>query len=187
MPIEHEHHCQDIENYDLDSFFQNGEGVGSKILILGESLAENGWRKSNKACYTPDGRLLPTGKRLNELLSPFDLSVETCAFTEIAKCFIGKDRHLLFQCGKNCWPILIKQIESKNIEFIIPLGLSTLEIFNSLNGSSLKIGELSTTTINSQEYLVLPIYHPSPINPYGRQKNLDIFSKNEGGIRKILF
>jgi len=186
MQIEHEHHCQDIESYDLDLFFQEGQGLGAKVLILGESPAENGWRKSGRACYTLKGKLLPTGKRLNELLYPFDLSVETCAFTELAKCFVGKDRHLLLQCSQNCWPILIHQLESKNIELIIPLGVKTLEILNFLNSSDLKTGVLAKTAINGEEYLALPIYHPSPINSHGRQKNLDIFAKNKTSLHQLL-
>ena len=186
MTAEHEHHCVDIEEYNLDLFFQEGVGIGQKILILGESPAENGWRKSGKACFTPEGKIVPTGRRLNELLSPFDLSVETCAFTELSKCFIGKDRQLLSQCSQKCWPIFIKQIESKNIELIIPLGVHTLEIFNSLDGSNLKIGELSSAEINGHAYYIFPIFHPSPINPYGRQKNLDIFAQNEQALREII-
>ena len=133
MSVEHEHHCQDISHFDINKFFQIGKGNGVSVLIAGESPAANGWRKSGKACYTPEGKLLPTGKRLNELLSPFDLSVEICGFTELAKCFVGKDRHFLLQCSRNCWPIFTKQIESQNIKFIILLGVNTLSIFNILN------------------------------------------------------
>ena len=187
MSVEQEHHCQDIENYDLNLFFQEGVGIGKKVLILGESPAENGWRKSGKACYTPKGKLLPTGKRLNELLEPFNLSVETCAFTELAKCFVGKNRQLLLKCSQNCWPILTKQLESKNIELIISLGAQTIEIINFISFNKLKIGELSKIIINNHEYSILPIYHPSPINPYGRQKNLDIISRNKISLRQIVF
>ena len=83
--MDQEHNCD--SDLKVSDFFQLGSGRGSRVLILGESLAENGWRKSGKAFYTPDGRLLPTGKRLNMLLEKLGLSLEQCCFTELAKCF----------------------------------------------------------------------------------------------------
>lgn len=179
-----EHHCQNIDTYDLDKFFQRGIEKGSHVLIVGESPAPNGWRISGKACYTTAGKLLPTGQRLNELLKPFNLSVEVCGFTELAKCFVGKDRKLLYNCAKTCWPIFIKQLRKNDIKIIIFLGVKTLEIFNKLNQSNLIVGKLATTEIAGRDYSILPIYHPSPINPTGRAKNLTIFTQNKTKLVK---
>src|SRR3990170_4127964 len=94
-----EHHCQNHSSFPLDKFHQIGFGKGKQILIVGESPAENGWRKSGKAFYNPEGKILPTGKRLNQLLVKFGLSVEQCGFTELAKCFVGKNRKILDKCS----------------------------------------------------------------------------------------
>lgn len=152
-----------------------GTDKGKRVLIVGESPAENGWRKSGKAFYNPEGKILPTGKRLNLLLSPFNLSVEICGFTELAKCFVGKNRKALDKCSLGCWPIFLKQLESIDYKLIIILGVKTLEIFNMLNKTELKTGVLTKTKINGKNYAVLGIYHPSPINPQGQRKNQAIF------------
>ena len=182
----HEHCCNNVDSFPLDKFLQKGVGAGKKLLIVGESPAPNGWRKSGKACYTPDGKLLPTGKRLNELLETYGLSVETCGFTELAKCHVGKDRNLLFDCSKKCWPIFLKQVNLVKSELILLLGVKTLEIFNKVSSNSLKVGKVSKISFGNN-LLILPIYHPSPINPHGRSKNQLIFKRNKGALRKILY
>lgn len=186
MITQQEHYCQSIETFDLNKFFQKGSGKGVSVLIVGESPAENGWRKSGKACYTPEGKLLPTGKRLNELLEPFGLSVETCGFTELAKCFVGKDRYLLSQCAQGCWPIFIRQLKNSSTKLIILLGIKTLEIFNKLNKTSIEVGTINKIKIEESEYNILPIFHPSPINPHGRARNKKIFTETQNLIETII-
>ena len=129
---EHEHVCSSIESFPTTKYLQIGQGRGKKIIILGEAPAPNGWRKSGRAFYTSEGRLLPTGKNLNELLAPYQLRVETCSFTELVKCFVGDNRSMLNVCGKHCWPILMKQLRRLDGEIIILLGVKTLTIFNKL-------------------------------------------------------
>ena len=90
-----EHYCEFPNEFPEHKFHQKGIGKGKYVLLVGESPAPNGWRKSGKACYSPEGKLLPTGKRLNELLTEFGLSVEICGFTELSKCFVGKYRKQL--------------------------------------------------------------------------------------------
>lgn len=174
-----EHYCQSPNKFPLEKYHQLGKGEGKTVLIVGESPAANGWRVSGKACYSPQGRLLPSGKRLNELLIPLGLSVETCGFTELAKCFIGKDRKNLAACCRGCWPIFVKQIKMADYKLIIILGIKILEIFNKINNSDLKTGIMSRVKIDDKEYSVLPIYHPSPINPHGQRKNRLIFKSQE--------
>jgi len=182
-----EHYCHDINSFPLDKFLQRGKGIGKKVLILGEAPAANGWRKSGKAFYTVEGKLIPTGKNLNKLLDQFKLSVEICAFTELIKCFIGSNRKLLNVCGKKCWYIFIKQLELLHPVLIIILGVTTLDIFNKQLESSLPREEISKIQINGKIYSVLPIYHPSPINSTNRPKNEEIFKKNTINLNKILF
>jgi len=179
---EHEHYCGDIENYPPDKFLQFGIGKGTKVLIVGESPAPNGWRKSGKAFYTIEGKILPTGRNLNKLLEEYGLSVERCGFTELVKCYVGKDRHLLSSCGKKCWEIFTKQLKAHEFSFLIILGVKTLELFNKCAKLGLKIGKIVDAKIDGDAYTILPIYHPSPVSPTGHKNNIKIFERN----RKVL-
>lgn len=181
-----EHYCENINTFPLDKFLQKGKGRGKRLLIVGESPAPNGWRKSGKACYTPTGNLLPTGRRLNELLGPYGLSVETCGFTELVKCHVGKDRKLLPSCCEKCWPIFVGQVELLNSKLLLLLGVKTLEMFNLVSRNSLEIGKIAEIKLGNGNYWILPIYHPSPINPHGREKNQSIFKSVESVFREIL-
>lgn len=181
-----EHYCQNIDKFPLDKFLQKGKGKGRNILILGEAPAPNGWRKSGKAFYTQDGKLLPTGRNLNKLLIKHDLSVEICGFTELVKCYPGKNRKLLMLCGEKCWPIFLRQLKENNYTLIIILGVKTLEIFNKILKTDLKIGELAQTRIESRQYNILPIYHPSPIAPFNHLKNTEIFNNLEEKLKEII-
>ncbi|MBP6085452.1 uracil-DNA glycosylase family protein [Candidatus Gracilibacteria bacterium] len=175
IATEHEHYCHDSTNFPLEKFLQRGSGNGRRILILGEAPAPNGWRKSGKAFYRIDGKLLPTGKNLNLLLAEYQVSVETCAFTELVKCFVGNDRKQLSSCGEKCWLVFLKQLQLLNTNLIISLGVKTLEIFNNQSGYHLEMGVISEVKLDGKQYRFLPIYHPSTINPFNHQKNQAIF------------
>lgn len=181
-----EHYCESVDTFPLKKFFQLGTKEGKKFLILGEAPAPNGWRKSGKAFYTPDGKLLPTGKNLNKLLANLNLSVEICGFTELVKCYPGKDRRRLEACGIKCWPILLKQLTNDDYSLIIILGIKTLEIFNRLTAGNLKTGELTDVIIENKKYKVLPIYHPSPIAPFNHSKNTVIFNNLQKELEEII-
>lgn len=182
----YEHYCKNIQDFPLDKFLQLGSGNGSKVLIIGEAPAPNGWRKSGRAFYTPEGKLLPTGRNLNQLLYELNLSVESCAFTELIKCFVGKDRKLLDICGQKCWPIFLKQLRFGNYKLIIVLGVKTLEILNRLLNTDINIGKLSEVVIEGKSYVMLPIYHPSPIAPFNHKKNIEIFSAYHNTLKQML-
>lgn len=142
--------------------------------------------KSGRAFYTIDGKLLPTGKNLNTLLEQYDLSVEKCGFTELVKCYVGKDRKLLTKCGTKCWPILLKQLKGYDFKVLIILGVKTLELLNSFLGTSLQIGLLSDIMLDSKAYKILPLYHPSPISPIGHRNNLKIVENNKDLLKNLL-
>jgi len=180
-----EHYCKEPNKFPLNKFHQLGSGKGKHILIVGESPAENGWRKSGKAFYNTNGKILASGKRLNLLLSDFGLSVDTCGFTELVKCFVGKNRKILFNCSEGCWSIFLKQLGSEDYKLLILLGMQTLKIFNKLSNLTLEIGGLSKAVLDSKEYSFLPIYHPSPINPYSLKRNQLIFEKIE--MKQLLY
>jgi uracil-DNA glycosylase family 4 len=173
--IEFEHYCSNTASFPISKFFQNGKGPGAKILIVGESPAPNGWRKSGRAFYTTEGKLLPSGRNLNKLLRKHYLSVEQCAFTEIVKCYIGKNRSLLYSCGEKCWPIFERQLASQDFKLLITLGVTTLAIINKRLTTNIQIGIVTPVQINDKHYFLLPIYHPSPMNAANQNKNLTIF------------
>jgi uracil-DNA glycosylase family 4 len=181
-----EHYCTVVEQFPRSKFLQEGTGKGKRVLIVGEAPAPNGWRISGQAFYTPGGKLLPTGRNLNELLAAYDLSVKTVGFTELVKCFPGKKRGRLKNCGQKTWPIFEDQLRYGNYELLILLGVKTLEIFNQLTGYSLPIGEMKHVDINGGEFAVFPIYHPSPIAPYNHTRNIGLFQNTDNDIKQIL-
>lgn len=181
-----EHFCENPQDFPIDKFLQKGISKGKKVLIIGESPAPNGWRKSGKAFYTLEGKLLPTGKNLNILLNKYGLSVEKCGFTELVKCYVGKDRKLLSSCAKKCWEILTRQLSNIEPKFLIILGVKTLELFNKLSKLDLRIGEIQIAKIDTKPYTILGIYHPSPISPIGHKRNIEIFSNLDKELTRIL-
>lgn len=168
------HVCKSINSFPLEKFHQIGIGKGKSILIVGESPAPNGWIISGKACYRPDGKILPTGKRLNEYLGPLGTSVEACGFTELSKCFVS-NRNELDACSEKCWPIFLKQIKTQKYKLLIIMGVKTTSIFSKLIGRDLVVGEIVDVKLENKKYKVLPIFHPSPVNPTGHKKNLALF------------
>ncbi|NMB91349.1 hypothetical protein GYA37_00705 [candidate division WWE3 bacterium] len=183
---EQEHYCENTDTYPITKFFKLGNTRGKHILLVGESPAPNGWRKSGKAFYTINGKLLPTGKNLNKLFEPYQLNIDDCSFTELVKCYVDKKRKQLDVCGSKCWPIFLKQLKANNIRFIILLGVKTLEIFNKNSNLNLEIGVITEASLSESMYQFLPIYHPSPIGPYNHQKNIEIFNKLAKQLRDLL-
>jgi hypothetical protein len=179
------HVCDSIESFPVDKFHQLGKGRGRKLLIIGESPAPNGWILSGMACYRSDGKILPTGKRLNELLKPFNLSVETSGFTELVKCFVAK-RTELKSCARKCLPILLEQLKRGDYKLLIILGVQTTKIFSDILGQELVMGTIQDIELGGTSYSVLPIYHPSPINPVGQTKNRAIMKRNAKEIVLLL-
>jgi uracil-DNA glycosylase family 4 len=177
-----EHFCDDIGGFPDSKFLQVGSGVGARILIVGEAPAPNGWRLSGRAFYTVEGKLLPTGRNMNELLTSYGLSVESCAFTELIKCYPGDDRKLLKLCGIKGWPIFLRQIELVKPALTILLGVKTTEIFSLVAKANMPMGVISTVKLGESNYRVLPIYHPSPVSPTSRQRNREIFSRLPAGV-----
>jgi uracil-DNA glycosylase family 4 len=181
------HHCKEIDSKPSSFFFQEGSSsVGKKILILGESLAKNGWVESGKAFYTTEGKIVPTGKRLNEELSILGITLEECAFTEIAKCYIGKNRKQLSVCGKLCAQHFLTQLNHFKPTIILSLGVITKDILEEIFKTNLPMGEISKITDHKDSYFVLPIYHPSPANPFGHGKNIRIMSNLKSELVKLL-
>ena len=163
----------------LPKLIENSIQLGkTKFIIIGESPAKDGWIDSKKAFYNTCGKLQGTGRILEKLLNNIGLTIEDIYFTECCKCII-EDRKNLEKCSINCMPILIEQLNTLPCKYILTMGLHPTQAL--LNTKIKKfadyVGKEFTTTLGSKEYKLIPIYHPSPLNPKGYKENIPIFEK----------
>ena len=181
-----EEHCCDSCQLPLDKYLQLGSNQGRRLLVVGESPADN-WLKSGRAFFTMGGKIVPTGKNFLINLKQIDskLDLENISFTEISKCFVAGNRKKLHVCAAKTWSHFIEQLNYVQPKLIILLGQKTTEIFNYLAATSLTLGHIQKVGISSKKHYILPLYHPSPLNPK-RVKN-DVFVKNNRTkIRELL-
>ena len=169
--------CNKCSNLIKLNFNTISYGKNNDILFIGESPAKNGWIVTGKAFYNINGKLLATARILNELLKKIDLTIDDITFTEACKCSIP-DRKLLKECSANCFSFLEKQIGKLKSKILIPLGEHPTRIL--LKDIAFKkfsdvVGKTYTIKINNTDIIVIPIYHPSPINPKGYKNNIGIF------------
>jgi uracil-DNA glycosylase family 4 len=153
-------------------------GKNTNLLFIGESPAKNGWIKSGKAFYDINNKLLPTGKVLDRLLKIINLSIDDITFTEACKCALNSRKELK-QSSFNCFPFLERQINKLNAKILIPLGEYPTRIL--LNDIKFKkfsdvVGKIYKKKIGTLSLIIIPIYHPSPINPKGYKDNIEIFN-----------
>lgn len=183
--LDEEHFCGDL-GLPVDKYLQIGNGCGRYLLAIGESPADN-WRKSGRAFFTPKGKVVPTGKNFSINLKQIDncLDLENISFTEISKCFIGANRKKLHSCALKTWPHFIEQLNYIGPKIIIILGKKTTEVFNILAETSLIVGQIQQIKILDKSYFILPLYHPSPLNPK-RIQNIEFIEDNKIKIRNIL-
>ena len=148
----------------------------SRLLVLGESPAKDGWIVSGRAFYNTDGRLQASGKVLDRLLKLCGLTLEDINFTECCKCIIA-DRKRLRECIKNCRSILFTQLENLDFDIILPMGQYPSEAILGRKVARLKdiVGKEFIVQIGGNKKLVIPIYHTSPINPLSFKGNEQIF------------
>ena len=148
----------------------------SKILILGESPAKDGWIVSGKAFYNKNGKLQATGKVLEKLLNLCNLTIDDINFTECCKCIIS-DRKMLRTCMNNCKPILFAQIDSFDCDTILTMGQYPTEVILGTKINKLKdfVGKEFLVNFGQSTKKVIPIYHTSPANPLCYKGNEIIF------------
>lgn len=164
--------CGDLPKLSCNSL----QDKNSRVIILGESPAKDGWIVSGRAFYTKDGKLQATGKVLDKLLNLSGLSIDNINFTEVCKCIIA-DRKKLRICSENCRPILLKQLESINSDIILPMGQYPTETILGFRVNKLKevVGKVFEIQIGGKKKIVIPIYHTSPANPLCYIGNEEIF------------
>ena len=151
--------------------------IGKKnIMVVGESPAKNGWLVSGKAFYDVNGKLQATGKVLEKLLNLKGLSIEDIYFTECCKCNVS-DRSRLEECTTNCREFLLKQIEKSPCEIILTMGVFASQVVLNQKIKAFKdfVGKEFKIAFGLKIKKVIPIYHPSPINPKGFAQNKEIF------------
>jgi len=157
----------------------------SKILILGESPAKDGWIQSGKAFYNSKGKLQASGKILERLLNLCNLTIDDINFTECCKCVIS-DRKNLRQCMQNCKKFLFEQLDMINCDLILPMGQYPTEIVLGEKVKKLKdyVGKEFDINFGKTTKKVIPIYHTSPANPLCYKGNEEIFKRLSKIIKK---
>ena len=164
---------------DLPKLTCNSVKIGkSKILVLGESPAKDGWIASGKAFYNVNNKLQATGKILEKLLNLCDLTIDDINFTECCKCIIY-DRKTLRKCAQNCKSILFSQIEQIDCDIILPMGQYPTEVLIGQKVERLRdfVGKTFEVKFGDKIKKVVPIYHTSPANPLCYKGNEEIFKK----------
>ncbi len=146
------------------------------FIVIGESPAKDGWIVSKKAFYNYQGKLQASGRILEKLLNNIGISIDDIYFTELCKCII-EDRKLLSKCSSNCLPILEKQLNSLPCSIIITMGSHPTQTLlnNRIKKFGDYVGKIFDRQIGNKQYKLIPIYHPSPLNPKGYKDNIKIF------------
>lgn len=167
--------CQDL----VEKFTNNTSisfGKSTDIVILGEAPANNGWRKSGKAWYDIEGKLLPSGKVLQRLLAIRGLTIEDTTFLEAIKCY-PLSRNNLKKCNLNCKDYLYRQLAILNPKVIFSLGDSATKCILDIKYDKFKevVGKTYNLDLGDTSTVVIPIYHPSPVNPNSFKGNEKIF------------
>ncbi len=166
--------CGNLQKLDYDCMLQKGR---TPFIIIGESPAKDGWIESHKAFYNKNGKLQGSGRILSKLLAILNINIDDINFTECCKCVI-QDRKALDLCSNNCKHFLFKQLDGLvDCDIIITLGLHPTQIL--LNKKIARfsdfVGRVFNIEINSKKFKLIPIYHPSPVNPKGYKNNVAIF------------
>ena len=142
------------------------------IVILGEAPANNGWRKSGIAWYDINHKLLPSGVVLQKLLDELNLKIEDTYFLETIKCY-PKNRKYVNKCSENCKKYLFKQLDIIKPKMVLSLGDAATKSI--LNIKYKKFSDVVGKKYDVNGYIVIPIYHPSPISPLSYKGNIEIF------------
>ena len=168
----------------LPKLVENSVQLGTtKFIIIGESPAKDGWIESKKAFYNTSNKLQGSGRILEKLLNGIGLSISDLYFTECCKCII-EDRKNLEKCSKNCMPILIDQLTHLPCEIILTMGLHPTQALlqTKIKKFADVVGKQFIINFGNKQFKLIPIYHPSPLNPKGFKDNIPIFEN----IKKLL-
>ena len=163
----------------LPKLIENSVQIGkTPFIIIGESPAKDGWIESKRAFYNTKQKLQGSGRVLEKLLNLIGLSIPDIYFTECCKCIIT-DRSKLEKCSKNCMPILIEQLNSLPCDIILTMGVHPTQAIlqTKIKRFADYVGRSFDIVLGSKNFKLIPIYHPSPLNPKGYKENVPIFEK----------
>lgn len=163
----------------LSKLHENSVQLGNTtFIIIGESPAKDGWIESKRAFYNVAGKMHGTGRVLEKLLKEIGLTLDDIYFTECCKCII-EDRKNLEKSSKNCMPILIEQLNLLPCEIILTMGLHPTQAIlqTKIKKFADFVGKEFDICLGNKTYKLIPIYHPSPLNPKGYKENLPIFNR----------
>ena len=163
----------------LPKLIENSMQIGkTNFVIIGESPAKDGWIESKKAFYNTSGKLQGTGRVLEKLLNGIGLTIDEIYFTECCKCII-ENRNNLEKCSNNCLPLLIEQLNIIPCNIILTMGLHPTQAIlqTKIKKFADFVGKEFDISLGSKNYTLIPIYHPSPLNPKGYKENIPIFDK----------
>lgn len=165
--------CGDLPKL-IDTHIQLGK---TPFIIIGESPAKDGWIISKRAFYNTQGKLQASGRVLEKLLNNVGYSIDDVYFTQCCKCII-EDRKTLQVSSNNCLPILIEELKSIPCNIIITMGVhpTSALLKTKIKRFSDVVGKVFDFKIENKNYQLIPIYHPSPLNPKGYKDNVPIFA-----------
>ena len=143
------------------------------IVILRESPANNGWRKSGIAWYDTNHKLLPSGVVLQKLLDEICLKLEEIYFLEAIKCY-PKEIKYLTKCNENCKIHLMRQLEIINPKVIILFGnqVSSIVLNEKIYVSKCRKKEF-IKEINNKKYKCYSVFYPVGNGRFNIDKSIE--------------
>ena len=75
-------------------------------------------------------------------------------------------------------PILIEQLNSIPCDVIVTMGMHPTQAIlkTKIKKFADYVGQIYEISLGEKRYKVIPIYHPSPLNPKGYKDNVTIFN-----------
>ena len=167
--------CSDVDYFNHDSVYFWKDNW---LLFIWEAPAKNWWRVTWKAWINEKWNIIPSWKILQKLLDIIWINLSDVTFTEAVKCF-PKDRKYLKTAIRNCNFLLKKQIDLLEPKILITLwDYPTKSLLWNYYKNFWEVAwKEFDIIINDKKYLLIPIYHPSPISPMSLKWNISIFEK----------
>jgi uracil-DNA glycosylase len=123
----------------------------------------------------------PAGKRLFSWFSEIGLKEETVRknfyITQVVKCYLGSNRQPTAQELKNCLPYLYEEINILKPKIIIPIGILAIK---TILLEEKRIAEVIGKVFSKEDYLIIPLPHPSGANVWLNKK------ENQRKLKKAL-
>ncbi len=165
--------CQECPLGATRTNFVFGEGnPNADILIIGEAPGE----KEDKHGRPFIGR---AGQLLTKILESIEIKREDVFIANICKCRPPANRRPVSSEVATCKPYLMKQIDIINPQFIISLGLTSID---SLLGKKHRMGEIRGQVMEYNGRQLMVTYHPAALlrNPNWKRPVWEDMKKLKG-------